>query len=328
MTGRPLIRLLTTGGTIATTLGAGGRSGASLSPQDLTSDVTEHSVRLESTELTRVPSWRLSADDMLEVALAARDAAADPDVTGVVVTHGTTTLEYTAFLTELVSAAEAPIVFTGAMRRADHDKPDGPRNLSDAIHVALSPQTRGLGVIIAFAGQLLDPRTTWKRHRTAVDAFEDLDGPVGFVSPEEVTIARRPTKQSMILGGRIATGVALVKAYPGAGPSAVDAALADGSPGIVIEALPGSGGLPPGMTPAVQRAAEAGLAVVIAPRSPAGRTPEPPTGGTGEPLESIPLLSAGELSAEKAWVLLSVALAQGDEESTAELFRSIASLED
>lgn len=327
MTRRPLIRLLTTGGTIATTLGADGRSGASLSPRDLTSTLTDHSVRLESTELTRVASWRLNANDMLEIALAARAAAAEPDVTGVVVTHGTTTLEYTAFLTELISATQAPIVFTGAMQRADDEVTDGPRNLSDAIHVALSPQARGLGVVITFAGKLLAPRSTWKRHRTDVDAFEDLDGPIGFVSASEVAIARRP-RRPRILAGQIATGVALVKAYPGAGGSAVDAAVANGSPGIVIEALPGSGGLPQGMIPPVQHAAEAGLPVVIAPRSPAGRAPEPPTGGTGEPLESIPLLSAGDLSAEKAWVLLSVALAQRDEEPPAELFRSIALLED
>lgn len=328
MTERPLVRLLTTGGTIATTRDDRGRTAPSLPASRLAEEIGDVPVRVQATELALLPSWQLGAPEMLEVAVAASEAASNADVAGVVVTHGTTTLEYTAFLCELIYAGEAPIVFTGAMRRADADEPDGPGNLRNALEVAQSTESRGLGVIVCFAGQLLAARTTWKRHRTDPDAFEDVEGPIGFIDRGKLRVVRRPARRPGALMAGVVPGVALVKAHPGADTAALDAVVADGTPGIVIEALPGSGGIPPGMIPGVKRAAEAGVPVVVASRSPVGRMPDKPTGGTGEPLRNMQLISAGDLSAEKAWVLLSVALGQRDGRSAGDVFRAFATKEE
>ncbi len=328
MSQKPLIRLLTTGGTIATTRDDRGRTRPVIPASELEKAALGDDFRVQATELTRVPSWQLGITEMLEVAVAARDAADDQEVAGVVVTHGTTTLEYTAFLTDLIGGGQTPIIFTGAMRRADAPDPDGFDNLRDAVLAAGSAATRDLGVMVCFAGRLLAARTTWKRHRTDPDAFEDGAGEIGFVDADRVRVVRRPTRHAGRLAASVATGVALVKAYPGAGTAELDAVLAGGALGIVVEALPGAGGIPTAMIPTMKRAAEAGLPIVVASRSPVGRMPDQPTGGTGEPLRDIPLLSAGDLSAEKAWVLLSVALAQPAEPSAGDVFRRLALLED
>jgi L-asparaginase len=322
-----VIRILTTGGTIATVKDSTGRTHARLSPRDLLHELGSGQGDVETTELTRTPSWRIGLTDMLEIALAARTAASASAVTGVVVTHGTTTLEYTAYLTDLIHSSDVPVVFTGAMRRADDPNADGPGNLRDALDVVSSPSARGLGVLVCFAGRILAARSVWKRHRTAVDAFEDVSGPVGSVSAGNVAIVRRPRRADFALEGSVDPNVVLFKAYPGAGTQVIAAAVESGASGVVLEALPGTGGVPPGMLPALRRAAAANTPVVIAPRSPVGRTPDPPTGGTGEPLRGLSLLSAGDLSAEKAWVLLSVALGQLDL-TPRRIFEAYAQLED
>lgn len=303
----PLIRLLTTGGTIATTYDdERDISRPSVSPDELKT-LVGHDLQIEASELLRTASWSLSPEQMSDIALAAREATQRPDVTGVVVTHGTSTLEYTAFLTYLVVDSQVPVVFTGAMRHADDPHADGPANLRDAVIAAAAPETRGWGAIVCFAGQLLAARSAWKRHRSAINAFEDTEGPLADVEDGKILLRRRPPARRRPLTGRMVPGVALVKAFPGASGIAVEALVASGAPGLVIEALPGSGGVPPDMQPAIREASRR-IPVVVASRAPVGRVPDPPTGGTGETLRDAPLISAGDLTAEKAWVLLSLAL--------------------
>lgn len=303
----PLILLLTTGGTIATTYDAERDiSRPSVSPDELKT-LVGHDLRIEASELLRSASWSLGPEQMSDIAHAASEATQRPDVTGVVVTHGTSTLEYTAFLTDLVVESPVPVVFTGAMRRADDPHADGPANLRDALVAAAAPETRGWGAVVCFAGQLLSARGAWKRHRTAVNAFEDTEGPLADVEEGKILVRRRPAPTGQSLAGRMVPGVALVKAYPGASGTVVEALVASGAPGLVIEALPGTGGVPPDMQRAI-REASLRVPVVIASRAPVGRVPDPPTGGTGEPLRDASLISAADLTAEKAWVLLSLAL--------------------
>ena len=158
---------------------------------------------------------------MAGIATAARDAARQPEVRGVVVTHGTTTLEYTAFLADLFLDVDTPVVFTGAMRRADHADPDGPRNLRDAVEVAASDEARGDGALVVFSGRILHASGAWKARRMDLDAFVDLGGQLGRVSNGLIEVAatseprgRRPDP----FAGRIDPNVALIKAVPGMAP--------------------------------------------------------------------------------------------------------------
>jgi len=316
------IILLTTGGTISTTVGLDGRSAPTLDADRLASIPSVGAgLTVESRELTREPSWRLTPADMARIAVAARDAARSLSAEGgVVVTHGTTTLEYTAFLTELVLDAEAPVVFTGAMRRADDRAPDGPRNLADAVAVAASPAARRLGALVVFAGRIIPASRAWKARRVDEVAFVDLGGELGSVARDRVAIRGRVSRAAPF-SGRLDEEVALVKAVPGTDGRLVDAAV-EAAHGLVVEALPGVGGIPPAMVDAVARAA-ARMPVVVAPRAPFGRAPEVATGGTGEPLRALDLISAGSLSAEQSWVLLMTALGDsGGADEARRRFRS------
>jgi L-asparaginase len=323
------VRLLTTGGTIATTTDpVTGRSAPTLGT-GVASLTAVDGISVMTTELSSVPSWTLGPAEMARIASAAVAAAQAPGTDGVVVTHGTTTLEYTAFLADLFLESEAPVVFTGAMRRADEMNPDGPGNLADALAVAGSPDARGLGAFVVFAGQILAARHAWKASRSEADAFVDLRGRVaGTVESGRVSIVDPPSPRGRAMQPLLDPNVSFVKVVPGSNGDTIERAISPDTRGLVVEALPGSGGIPPAAIPAV-RALAATLPVVVAPRAPFGVQAAGPSGGTGEPLSEIRLLSAGRLSAEQAWLLLMVAIANAVAAGAdvRELFTPIASAE-
>ena len=310
------VRLLATGGTIATTTDpATGRSAPTLGP-DVAALAAVDGVEVTVEVLAGEPSWALSPADMVAIAGRAAAVAREPGVDGVVVTHGTTTLEYTAFLADLLVDGDVPVVLTGAMRRADDPDPDGPANLRDSIAVAASAEARGSGAMVVFAGRIIAGRHVWKADRSRVDAFVDLSGARRTCADLSAGLSLGRRKSRIGFRPAIEPNVGFVKVVPGSSGAMIDAALAAGPTGLVIEALPGSGGITPWALPALSAAA-ARIPVVIASRAPFGTQARVPTGGTGEPLVGIPLLSAGRLSAEAAWLLLMVVLGQGPQDPAA-----------
>jgi L-asparaginase len=304
------VRLLATGGTIATTIDPeDGRSAPTLGV-NVAALAAVDGVDVSVEEIASQPSWSLDPTDIARIAARAADIAASDTVDGVVVTHGTTTLEYTAFLADLFVHGAAPVVLTGAMRRADDGDPDGPANLRDAILVATSTEARGHGALVVFAGRIIGGRHAWKANRSRADAFVDLSGaPLGRVSEGVVSMTASPRSRPRF-SATIDPRVAFVKLVPGSRGDLVDAALSSDAAGLVVEALPGAGGVPTQALPSLKAAADR-MPVVIASRAPFGMQSPVPTGGTGEPLKGTPFLSAGGLSAEAAWLLLMVILGQG-----------------
>jgi L-asparaginase len=121
------------------------------------------------------------------------DLVESEDLSGIVVTQGTDTLEETSFLTDLLIESDKPIIFTGAQLAQDHPQTDGPRNLLDAVRAAASSQARGLGVMVAFNGQLHAAGDVQKLHTSALETFQSPEtGPLGFVDGDEVIFYRRP----------------------------------------------------------------------------------------------------------------------------------------
>ena len=317
--------VLTTGGTIATTTDPVSRHSAPTLGSHVVDMVDLDGVELQVEEASQTASWRLQPSDMARIALRAATLADLPDVDGVVITHGTTTLEYTAFLADMVLRGDTPVVLTGAMRRADEAEPDGPANLRDAVSVASSTEARGLGALVVFAGRILRAGHVWKANRADKDAFVDLNGSdVGLVRDGAVEIRDRPIRPEPF-AGRLDPRVRAVKLFPGGDGTDIRAAAAGDVRGLVVEALPGSGGVPPGAVETLRDVA-ARIPVVIASRAPFGYQPPAPTGGTGEPLADIPLLSAGSLSAEQAWLLLMLVLGETKEfgESARRRFEAVA----
>jgi len=190
-----------------------------------------------------------------------------------VVTHGTDTLEETAVLCDVLSGAAAPIVFTGAMRPASAAGADGPANLLDAVRVAGGAAAAGLGVLVAFAGELHAARAVRKADSTAPSPFATPGrGPIGRVTEEVVEVwarrprpARRPPLAVRALDAR----VEIVVAGLGGDGTMVEAALAAGVAGVVA-VVPGAGHAPPPFLAAVRDAVER-VPVVVWVRPESGR---------------------------------------------------------
>src|SRR5690606_33551098 len=181
----PRIALLTTGGTIA------GAADAASGPDGYTAGTVAGEALLaavpglrERADIVVEPCLALDSKNMapqhwLAIAQAARGLIAREDVAGLVLTHGTDTLEETALFLELLLPAAKPVVLTGAMRPADAVSADGPANLLDAVRVVIDPAAHGRGTLVAFAEHILPARGLRKAHATSMDAFAALDGPVG-----------------------------------------------------------------------------------------------------------------------------------------------------
>ncbi|HKG91849.1 MAG TPA: asparaginase [Gemmatimonadaceae bacterium] len=192
-------------------------------------------------------------------------------VEGVVVTHGTDTIEESAYLNARSIEPSKPIVFTGAMRTASDLGWDGPANLIDAVRVAASEDARGYGVMVVMSGRAYAGIDVTKAHTHLLDAFESPGlGPVGVIDDGRVIFRRAlPPAPPLLAPAAPATPVDIVTAWAGADSRLLDASRRDAL-GLVVAAM-GRGNLPPAMVPGVERWVEAGKPVVIASRALRGR---------------------------------------------------------
>ena len=197
---------------------------------------------LEVEDFTSVPSWDLHGDLALRLARRAREHAGRDGVSGVVVPHGTDTMEENVYLADLLLGdGGAPVVFTGAQRAASEPDADGPANLRAAIRVAASSVARGRGAMICFAGEVHAAREVRKVHTSALRAFDSPGyGPIGQVDGAVVAFRRLPERRGApdlrLDPERLETRVDLVRLYAGADARFVRAAVAGGARAIVLEA--------------------------------------------------------------------------------------------
>ena len=151
---------------------------------------------LELDDFGSVPSFDMHGELALSLARRVIEHADRRDLAGVVVTHGTDTMEETVFLIDRLLGSDLPVVLTGAQRGADETDSDGPRNLRDAIRAASSPEARGRGALISFAGELHAAREVRKVHTSALRAFAAPGyGPIGAVDGKRVVFQRRPERR-------------------------------------------------------------------------------------------------------------------------------------
>jgi L-asparaginase len=237
------VRVLAAGGTIAMS-GARGANVA-LAAEDLVAAVPglEDAGEIESETVVNLPSAHLSLADQLAICRAARDAARDG--VGVVVTHGTDTLEETAMLCDVIHDADAPIVFTGAIRAASAAGADGPANLADAISVARSEEAAGQGVLVVFGGEIHHARCARKTDTTSLTAFSSPQtGLLGRVTEGRATFWTRVPRNPPLDPPTLDERVLVVPTTAGDDGTLARAALATEPDGIVIGTL-GAGHLHP-----------------------------------------------------------------------------------
>jgi L-asparaginase len=306
--------LLATGGTISSRSSRAGGAVASDTGEQVfeaLGSAVSHPVRV--LDVFQKGSYLLTFDDMLRICTAIKEVLKDPNVLGVVVTHGTDTMEETAYLADLTYGDERPVVFTGAQRAADSDDPDGPDNLARAIAVAGSKEGRGQGVMVQFAGTVFPAAGVRKSQTLRLNAFANPDfGVLGQVSAQgEVALAAgRLRLEALPLPqpGGPSPRVDIVAAYPGADSTLMHAALEAGAEGIVLQGT-GSGNANASLCSEVSAAVASGVVVVTSTRVDAGPViPIYGAGGGGEDLRAAGAISSGHLRPSQSLILLSLLL--------------------
>jgi L-asparaginase len=309
---KPKVVLLATGGTIASRYDpALGRTVASQRAEDLLA-MLPHMARaldLEVIDHATIPSFDISVQFAFDMTQRINQLLARDDVSGVVVTHGTDTMEETSYLADLLLQSDKPAVFTGAQRAHDDPQADGPLNLSNALRVAAAPAARGLGAVVCFNGDIHAARDVIKLHASAVGTFQSLEhGALGEVDGDTVVVHRRPALRLTFEVERLEERVALYRLSLGTDLQDLQALIARRPAGLVIEAF-GRGNGPTALTPLIRQAHCNGIVVLIASRCPSGRVqPIYGGGGGGRDLADAGALFAGDLRGPKARLALMVLL--------------------
>jgi L-asparaginase len=264
---------------------------------------------IEIVEFGRFPGPHVTPRVMIDLSKRVRTTLERPDIDGVVVTHGTDTLEETAYLLDLTVESLKPVVLVGAMRIISDVGWDGPANLLSATRVAASEGARGLGVLVVLNDTIVAASEATKTHTESFDAFQSPDlGPLGVVDKGEVIIRRTPVGREHLDAVDIAEPVFLVKMAAGVDSTLIDACLDAGAKGLVIEGL-GRGNVPPDSVPAIRRAIGLGIPVLLTSRCLRGRVFDSyGYEGGGKHLHNLGVIPVEFLNGQKARIKLSLAL--------------------
>lgn len=268
--------------------------------------------RIEATQFTNIGSpsmtpevWKGLAEKINAL------AATDPTIAGFVVTHGTNTLEETAYFLHLTVRTDKPVVIVGSQRPSTAISSDGPLNLYNAVRVAAEPAARGKGVLICMNQQINSAREGTKTSAYKVETFQSRDlGFLGVVDPDKVAFFRAPVRKHTTAAefdvAKIATfpRVDVIDSYAAAPADLIDFVVGAGAKGIVLSGH-GAGGSSPEQGKAFKAAVEKGVAVAAATRT-----------GSGRVIASAKMTENGVVAADnllphKARILLMLAVASG-----------------
>ncbi len=278
---KPNVRILATGGTIAGSGSSATKSqysagqvaiGALLDAVPVINDIAD----VQGEQVVNIGSQDMSDSVWLTLAKRIKELLAQPDVDGIVVTHGTDTMEETAFFLSLVLGNEKPVVLVGAMRPSTAIGADGPANLFNAVVVASSPESKGRGVVVCMNDKVYGARDVTKTNTTSVETFQSPNfGPLGYVHNGKVhyKVAAEPLHAPLFNVSSLYSlpKVGIAYGYSNVEGDVVNMMVEKGYKGIVYAGV-GNGNIHKNVFPELEKARKAGVIVVRSSRVPTGAT--------------------------------------------------------
>lgn len=309
---KPKVVIIFTGGTISMTVDP--RIGAaipSLSSEEIMSLVTniDKYAEIESITFSKLPGPHIDIQLMMDLQKLVVENLERDDVDGVIITHGTDTLEETAYLLDLTINSSKCVVVVGAMRNSSELGYDGPSNLAAAVCTAISPDSKNKGVLVVMNNEVNAASEVTKSNTLSLDTFKSLEfGPLGIVDNDEVIYHRQIINRQYIATQSVETKVDLIKCAAGMDSRFLKYSVDTGAKGIVIEAL-GRGNVPPTMLDGIEYAIKNNVAIVMVSRCPTGRVLDTyGYEGAGRTLRNMGVILGGDLPGQKARIKLMLAL--------------------
>ncbi len=263
-------------------------------------------IDLDYCVFSMVPSPHMKLTDMFNLSKLIDLKLNETNIDGIVVTHGTDTLEETSYMVDLYVNSKKPVVFTGSMRSHSDISYDGIRNLVSAILVASSDDSKNQGVLVVLNDEINSAAEVTKTHTLSLDTFKSLDfGPLGIIDNSSVYFYRTRIKNTKhIRPTEIIRNVEIVKISSGSSSLLLNLLIDNDIDGIILESL-GRGNTTPDSLPGVIRAIEKNIPVVLTSRVPMGRVlgTYGYVGGGGH-LEKLGVIFAPNLNSQKARIKL------------------------
>ncbi|AYF92274.1 asparaginase [Apilactobacillus bombintestini] len=271
-------------------------------------NLLDQGISITNEEIFNLPSPHMTPETMLQVTKRIKKARKE-GYDGVVVTHGTDTLEETAYFLDLTLSNDYPVVVTGAMRSSNEIGSDGLYNLLNAAATAASPQAVGKGVLVVMNDEIHTARYVTKTHTTNVATFRTPTfGPIGIISKHHPAFYQELIKGEVVDIDSVVDHVYLIKAYAGMDGTLFDAIDNDETNGVVIEGL-GAGNLPPATLDSVKRLIDRKIPVILVSRCINGVAQDIYAyEGGGIELEKMGLTICHGLNGQKARIKLIIGL--------------------
>ena len=319
---KPNIKVLATGGTIAGAQAAqsdAGYKSGTFSVNDLIKAVPQltNVAELSGEQIANIGSQTMNHDVWLKLAARCNELLAQDDVDGIVITHGTDTMEETAYFLSLVVHSDKPVVLVGSMRPATAISADGPINLYNAVALAASPEAKGRGPLVVLNDTIHYAREAQKMHTTRMDTFQSPNrGIAGMMNTGKaffysMNTTRLGAKSEFSVDGKSVGDlprVEIIYSYANLGPEVVDFLVSQGVKGIVLDGV-GDGNTTDAALAALEKAAKKGVAVVRCSRTGSGVVDR----NVEINDDKLGFIAGMELSAQKARILLMLGLMQTDE---------------
>ncbi len=266
-------------------------------------------LNVEVVDYLNLPSPHITPDIMLDLSKEVNKYLENENIHGVVITHGTDTLEETAYFLDLTVHSDKPVILTGAMRSSNELGADGPINLMNSLKVAYSEDAKNKGVLVVFNDEIHAARFVTKTHTSNVATFQSpQSGSIGTVTKKGVFFQHSPFSRETYFAKKIENNIGLIKAAAGMDNLLIDAMIQYNIKGIVIEAL-GQGNLPPMMLPGIKKATSLNIPIILVSRCINGIV-EDIYGyeGGGKNLKELGVIFSNGLNGQKARIKLMITL--------------------